>query len=83
MPTGTLTWPGPTTTRHRYEIHGYDDCRIVRARLTEHGQCSHTTWELGPPAWRLRYDTSLWLNEVEQLLQDLVCRYDLKIYEIH
>jgi hypothetical protein len=75
-----LTQPAITPTTHRYEIHGYDGSLLVQARLAGHGQLSHVTWEPGPPAWRLHYDTQLALSEVEQMLQDLVHRYDLKFY---
>jgi hypothetical protein len=81
MSTGTLTHPVLTPVSHRYEIHGYDGSLLVQARLAEHGQLSHVTWEPGPPAWRLHYDTQLALSEVEQMLQDLVRRFDLKFYE--
>jgi hypothetical protein len=82
MPTGTLIRPIPVTATHHYEIHGYGDSLLVQARLAEYGQCSHITWEPGPPAWRLRYDTIMGLSEVERLLQDVVHRCDLRFYEI-
>lgn len=67
---------------HRYEVHGYGGNTRVEARLTQHGQCSHVTWEPGPPAWRLHYDTSLTLGELERAVQDLLTRYDLKFYPL-
>ena len=82
MSTGTLTHPVLTPVTHRYEIHGYGGSPLVQARLAEHGQLSHVTWEPGPPAWRLHYDTQLGLSKVEEILQDLIRRYDLKFYEV-
>ena len=81
MSTGTLTHPVLTPVTHRYEIHGYDGSLLVQARLAGHGHLSHVTWEPGPPAWRLHYDTQLGLSEVEKMLQDMIHRYDLKFYE--
>lgn len=81
MSTGTLTHPVVTPITHRYEIHGYGGSALVQARLAGHGQCSHATWEPGPPAWRVHYDTQLGLSEVEQMLRDLMRHYDLKVYE--
>ncbi len=81
MSTGTLTSPVLTAVTHHYEIHGYGGSPLVQARLADHGQISHITWEPGPPAWRLHYDSQLGLGEVEQLVQALTQRYDLKFYE--
>lgn len=69
-------------TAHRYEVHGYGGNVNVEARLTQHGHCSHVTWEPGPPAWRMHYDTALTLKEIESTVQDLLRRYDLKFYEM-
>ena len=80
-----LTAPQPAVQpriTHRYEIHGYGGNVNVEARLTQHGRCSHVTWEPGPPAWRLHYDTALTLPEIERIVQDLMSRYDLKFYEM-
>lgn len=81
MSTGTLTHPVLAPTTHRYEIHGYGGSPLVQARLAGHGQCSHAAWEPGPPAWRMHYDTQLSLSQVEEVLKDLMRRYDLKVYE--
>jgi hypothetical protein len=81
MSTGTLTPPVLTAVTHHYEIHGYGGSPLVQARLAAHGQFSHATWEPGPPAWRLHYDSQLALSDIEQTLQDLIRRYDLKLYE--
>lgn len=81
MSTGTLTQPVLAPATHRYEIHGYGGSPLVQALLAGHGQCSHATWEPGPPAWRLHYDTSLSLIEVEEIVNDLARRYDVKVYE--
>ena len=67
---------------HRYEIHGYGGNVLVEARLTPHGKCSHVTWEPGPPAWRLHFDTALTLDELQTAVKDLVVRYDLRFYEL-
>jgi hypothetical protein len=80
MSTGTLTSPVLTAVTNHYEIHGYGGSPLVQARLAAHGQFSHVTWEPGPPAWRLHYDSPLSLSEVEQRVQDLIRRYDLKFY---
>ena len=62
-----------------YILHGVDGIHAVQARLAEHGICSFTTWESGPPAWRFRYVTYLGASEIQELLRDLWKRYDLNI----
>ena len=64
-----------------YLIHGNGGIQAVQARLAQHGLCSHTAWEPGPPQWRFTYDTYLMRNELEQVLTELMRRYDVKVEE--
>jgi hypothetical protein len=66
--------------RH-YIIHGYGGITAVQACLAQHGLCSLTTWEPGPPSWRFHYDTYLSYAELQQVLRDLIVRYDVKFAE--
>jgi hypothetical protein len=65
----------------RYIIHGYGGITAVQARLAQHGFCSRTTWDPGPPSWRFYYDTNLSHAELQQVLQDLIARFDVKFAE--
>lgn len=66
--------------RH-YIIYGFGGSIVVQARLAQHGLISRVTWDPGPPAWRLHYDTHLSSPELQQLFKDVIARYDIKFSE--
>lgn len=78
------TAPSPvvkkTLDRH-YVIHGYGGSPAVQSRLAQRGLITHVTWDPGPPAWRLHYDTDLPPAELFEYLDDLRGRFEIQIFE--
>ena len=64
-----------------YILHGNGGITMVQARLADYGICSHTVWAPVPPNWRFRFDTYVSLSAMQELLDDLWERYDLKIID--
>ena len=67
------------TFNRAYLIHGEGGIQSVQARLADHGLCSFTKWDPGPPRWRFTYETNLAKADLEAVLHDLLKRYDVKI----
>ena len=66
---------------HHYLIHGYGNSINVQARLAQRGHVYHAEWDPGPPSWRFYYDTYLSHTELQQVLEDLIARFDVKFAE--
>jgi hypothetical protein len=62
-----------------YLIHGEGGIQMVQARLADHGLCSFTKWDPGPPLWCFVFDTHLSKPELEQILIDFVRRYAIRV----
>lgn len=66
--------------RH-YVIHGYGGSPAVQGRLAQVGIITHVTWDPGPPAWRLHFDTALSVEDLQTLLGDLSGRFEVQVFE--
>jgi hypothetical protein len=64
-----------------FVLHGSGGITKVQARLAEHGQCYFTCWEPCPPAWRVRFVTYLSRNDLQQLLDDVMKRFGIQLYQ--
>jgi hypothetical protein len=62
-----------------YLIHGSGGIQAVQARLAQHGLCSFTEWDPGPPQWRFTFYSYMSKSELEQVLVDFLKRYDVRV----
>jgi hypothetical protein len=64
-----------------YVLHGRGGITTVQTRLAAHGNCLFTFWVPCPPDWRVRYTTHLNADEVKQILEDVMIRYGIRLYQ--
>jgi hypothetical protein len=64
-----------------YVMHGSGGITTVQARLAKYGRCYFTFWDPCPPAWRIRFVTYLNPGDLRQLLEDVMKRYGIRLYQ--
>ena len=64
-----------------YVLHGSGGITTVQTRLAEHGRCHFTFWDPCPPDWRVRFVTYLNPDDLRQLLEDVMKRYGIRLYQ--
>lgn len=64
-----------------YVLHGCGGITTVQSRLAEHGRCQLALWIPSPPDWRFRYITYLKPDELRRLLEDVMARYGIRLYQ--
>jgi hypothetical protein len=64
-----------------YVLHGRGGITTVQARLTEYGRCQFTFWDPSPPDWRARFITYLNRDDVRQLLEGDLKRFDIRLFQ--
>ena len=64
-----------------YVLHGSGGITTVQARLAEYGRCHVTFWAPCPPDWRFRFVTYLNPDELRRLLEDVMKRYGIRLYQ--
>jgi hypothetical protein len=64
-----------------YVLHGSGGITTVQSRLAEHGQCLFTSWDSCPPEWRIRFVTYLNPDDLRQLLENVMKRYGIRLYQ--
>ncbi len=64
-----------------YVLHGCGGITLVQTRLAEHGRCLFTFWDPCPPDWRIRFITYLKPGDLRQLLEDVMKRYGIRLYQ--
>jgi hypothetical protein len=64
-----------------YVLHGSGGITTVQTLLAGHGTCHFSFWEPCPPDWRVRFITYLNPEELRQLLEDVMMRYGIRLYQ--
>ena len=64
-----------------YVLHGCGGITTVQALLAEHGRCHFTFWDPCPPNWRVRFVTNLKPDDLRQVLQGVMKRYAIRLYQ--
>ena len=64
-----------------YVLHGHGGITTVQGRLTEYGRCQFTFWDPSPPDWRVRFVTYLNRDDLRQLLESDLKRYNIRLYQ--
>ncbi len=64
-----------------YVLHGSGGITTVQTRLMEHGHWFFTFWDPSPPDWRVRFITYLNPDELRSLLEDVMKRYGIRLYQ--
>ena len=64
-----------------YVLYGRGGITTVQTRLAEHGRCLFTFWVPCPPDWRIRFVTYLNPGDLRQLLEDVMRRYSIRLYQ--
>ncbi len=64
-----------------YVLHGCGGITTVQSRLAEHGQCLFTFWDPCPPDWRIRFVTYLNPDVLRRLLENVMTRYGIRLYQ--
>jgi hypothetical protein len=64
-----------------YVLHGSGGITTVQARLAEYGRCHFTFWDPCPPDWRVRFVTYLNPDDVRRILEDMMKRYVIRLYQ--
>jgi len=64
-----------------YVLHGSGGITTVQTRLAEHGRCHFTFWDPCPPDWRVRFVTDLNPDDLRRLLEDVMKRYGIRLYQ--
>ena len=73
--------PGVQELNRSYVLHGRGGITTVHTRLAEHGRCLFTFWDSCPPDWRIRFITYLKPDDLRQLLEDVMKRYGIRLYQ--
>lgn len=64
-----------------YVLHGSGGITTVQSRLAEYGRCHFTFWDPCPPDWRVRFITYLNPDDLRRLLEDVMKRYGIRLYQ--
>ena len=64
-----------------YVLHGRGGITTVQTRLAEYGRWFFTFWDPCPPDWRVRFITYLNPEELRRLLEDIMMRYGIRLYQ--
>ncbi len=73
--------PATQELNRSYVLYGSGGITTVQTRLAEHGRWGFTFWAPCPPDWRVRFITYLNPEELRRMLEDVMKRYGIRLYE--